>query len=433
MIVKEAITLNFHQPMMIKKKILILCDFFPPAFAPRMGYLCKNLKASNWDPTIITEYSPQELYTELANEQSVTYIRYFRAKNRFFKKIEWFCVFIADFFFNYKERVMEKAAQKEIDKNDFSIILACSYRTFPLVAAERLSRKNNIPLLVDLRDIVEQYTGNEFIDSKIGNIKVINNLIASVFRKKLLRLRNRALRSANCVTTISEWHVDILKQYNRNVQLIYNGYDSELFYPQKILTNQFIITYTGRIISLLMRDPSLLFKAVSELSDENILSAQLCRIRFYVDERSKKMLQPLAKYYQIEEFIDYFDYISASDVPNVLNESSVLLLLTNSSLNDGPKGVMTTKFFEYLAVDKPILCVKSDEALLEKAIRETDSGISAKTVTEVKEFLIEKYKDWEQNKYTQAKSDKKEIQKYSGTHQAKQFISVFESIINYKS
>ena len=413
--------------MPLKKNILILCDFFPPAFAPRMGYLCKNLQASDWKPTIITEYIPQEIYPDLADGQSVTYIHFFRAKNKFFKKIEWLYVFIADFFFNYKEKVMEKAAQKEIDKNHFSILLTSSYRTFPLVSAEKLSRKNKIPLMVDLRDIVEQYVGNEFIDRKISNINFLNNLIASVFRKKLLRLRNQALKSAAYVTTISEWHVDVLKQYNRNVQLIYNGYDSELFYPQEIQAGKFNITYTGRIISLLMRDPSLLFEAVSELGE--VLPAQSCRIRFYVDERSKKMLQSLAKQYNIENYIDYFDYISASDVPRILSESSVLLLLTNSSLNDGPKGVMTTKFFEYLAVEKPILCVKSDEALLEKAIIETHSGISAKNADEVKEFLLEKYNEWQQNKYTRSKSDREEIRKYSREHQAGQFVSVFESIV----
>ena len=37
-------------------KLLIICDMFPPAFAPRMGYLCKYLTRMGWEVTVVTEY-----------------------------------------------------------------------------------------------------------------------------------------------------------------------------------------------------------------------------------------------------------------------------------------------------------------------------------------------------------------------------------------
>lgn len=37
-------------------KLLIICDMFPPAFAPRMGYLCKYLTHMGWEVTVVTEY-----------------------------------------------------------------------------------------------------------------------------------------------------------------------------------------------------------------------------------------------------------------------------------------------------------------------------------------------------------------------------------------
>lgn len=412
----------------MKKKILILCDAFPPAFAPRMGYLCKNMIAWGWEPTIITEYLPQNIYPDLAADMSVKYIHYYHAKNRLLKKAEWFFIFIADYFFDYKERIIEKEAQKEIDKHDFSVLLTSSYRTYPLVAAGNLSVKNNIPLITDLRDIIEQYTGNEFIDNRISSIDLLNNFIAGRFKKKLLRSRNKVLGISDFVTTVSEWHVETLEQYNKNIRLIYNGYDPDLFYPKKIRSDQFKITYTGRIISLLMRDPSLLFEAVSELAENNIIAPSTFRIRFYTDKKSAQMIGTLAAKYKAVDFIDYFDYVTAPEIPAILNESSILLLLTNESSNDGPKGVMTTKFFEYLAVEKPILCVRNDGALLEKAIRKAKAGLSAKNKKEVIEFLTEKYEEWKVNGYTHTGSDRNEIEKYSRSYQAKQFVSVFESI-----
>ena len=40
------------------KRVLIVCDLFPPAFGPRMGYLCKYLKPLGWEPVVVTERVP---------------------------------------------------------------------------------------------------------------------------------------------------------------------------------------------------------------------------------------------------------------------------------------------------------------------------------------------------------------------------------------
>ena len=37
------------------KRVLILCDLFPPAFGPRMGYLCKYLKQAGWQVEVVAE------------------------------------------------------------------------------------------------------------------------------------------------------------------------------------------------------------------------------------------------------------------------------------------------------------------------------------------------------------------------------------------
>ena len=40
------------------KHVLILCDLFPPAFGPRMGYLCKYIQRYGWEPVVVTENMP---------------------------------------------------------------------------------------------------------------------------------------------------------------------------------------------------------------------------------------------------------------------------------------------------------------------------------------------------------------------------------------
>ena len=70
----------------------------------------------------------------------------------------------------------------------------------------------------DLRDIIEQYASNEYISHKFHTFSWLDAFITKRFRKRLLRKRNNALEVADCVTTVSPWHVEVLKQYNPNVR-----------------------------------------------------------------------------------------------------------------------------------------------------------------------------------------------------------------------
>ena len=63
------------------KRILILCDMFPPAFAPRMGYLCKYMQRAGWKPYVVTEEIPESMFTFLAGLVPATYVRFFHHRN----------------------------------------------------------------------------------------------------------------------------------------------------------------------------------------------------------------------------------------------------------------------------------------------------------------------------------------------------------------
>ena len=412
---------------MSQKKILLLCDAFPPAFAPRMGYLCKYLPEFGWDSVIVTEKISDNIFPQLAENRNVTYVNYYLSDNQFIQNIKYAFVFVADLLFGYKDYVIRKAAQRQIDDHDFSFILVSSYRTFPLKAAVQLSRRNKLPLIMDLRDIVEQFSDNEYISKIFSKNKFINNTFTTFLTKRLLKKRNKALKYADVVTTVSPFHVETLSQYNRNTTLIYNGFAPELFFPKIKYSKQFNIVYTGKILSTTLENPNLLFETVAQLSAKEKITPQLFRIQFYTNEKTKETVRALADKYNIEKFIDCFDMVNSALVPDILHESSVLLLLTNKQ-KTGTKGIMTTKFFEYLAVEKPILCIRNDESYLEKAIRETQSGISAKTVEEVSDFILQQYAEWQQQGYTHQQVNKVEIQQYSRKHQAEQFVAIFESL-----
>lgn len=412
------------------KKVLILCDLFPPAFGPRMGYVCKYLKAYGWEPVVLTEAVDDTTFSFLSDTCPVTYVNYYSSAGKWHRKWKWFFTFLGDFCFGYKDRKMYKRAKRLTHENHFDLILCSSYRSFPLPAALKVAKKNKLPLVVDLRDIIEQYTGTEFITHKIPKIPGVDKLFVALFKRQSLCRRNQALRQADYVTTVSPWHVEVLKQYNPKAGLIYNGYDPELFFPEDIPTSKFIITYTGRLLSTAMRDPGLLFEALARLHKEGALTPEDCRVHWYVDEASWTVIRAEAEKVGVAAFMEFKGYVPASEIPKVLNSSSILLLLTNKASGLGPKGVMTTKFFESLAVEKPVLCVRSDESYLAAAIQESQAGIAAITAEEVCDFLKHHYAEWQSNGYTRSAIDHAVLQRYSRKEQAGEFATIFNRLIS---
>lgn len=411
------------------KNLLLLCDVFPPAFAPRMGYLCKYLPQFGWHPIVLTEYVPQNIYENLAESQDVTYINFYFSKNRFIQRLKYTLVFLADFLFNYKNFVFVRKAKKIVGNREINAVLSSSYRTFPAVAAHKLSQEYKIPFVMDLRDIFEQFPNNEHISKQIENVR-LNMFVATMITNKFLHQRNKLLPQANAVTTVSDWHTGYLSRYSNCVELIYNGFDPELFYPQVIKTTKFIISYTGKVESRELKDPTLFFEAVSHLLANRKLDIEQLNIRFYLkDELSKTIISSFVDKYQMNDCVGIFNIVQNTEIPKILNESAVLLLLANTSAGENtPKGIMGTKTFEYLAVEKPILCVRNDEDCLEMTIKAANAGVSASTVEETEQFLLEKYAEWLQNGHTTQSINQGFIQQFSRKRQAEQFAAILDKL-----
>ena len=158
-----------------------------------------------------------------------------------------------------------------------------------------------------------------------------------------------------------------------------------------IKADKFVIQYTGRVLDLKLYDASLLCEALHNLDKNGIISENKFSVKFNTDENSAIRIRKLFSRFSVEKYLNICNFVPQNEVPSLLNESSIVLVLTNKMDKNGPKGIMTTKFFEALAVKKPILCVRSDEAYLENLIVKTQSGIAARRVEEVENFIIKQF------------------------------------------
>ena len=406
------------------KKLLIVCDIFPPAFAPRIGFLCKLL-SEDYEITVITETTDekenkwpinidrQNLIVHkipLRHNEQGAMSRFFDYQSIYWSKIT-----------NSRDKKLYKKALGLIGDAKFDVVLCASYYTFPLLCGKMLAAHFNAPLCVDLRDIVEQYAKPCGINRLLFPFKL---------RWLSTKHRNRILREADATVTISPWHKTILQQYCSNTHLIYNGYDSELFYPKDVATDKFRIVYTGRSFDRQLRDPHLLFAAIDYLAQNRKDLYNLLELNFYTDVKSQNELRVFIRNYKsVENVLTISPLVRMDMVCELLHGSSIVLVLSNKTTDAGPHGIMTTKFFEALGCEKPVLCVRSDEDCLAKVIDECNAGVAARNVEETVKFIEDKYDEWRKNGFTHQCVNQEVKARFSRQNEALQFASVLDSLI----
>lgn len=380
------------------KKLLIFAEvFFPPAYLPRIRYFCSYFLEKGWEIDLVTEKSGNEEY--IPKGVSVFAIDYYKNKENFFSKSEWSVKFLINLLWDHKGRYFLKKSQAFLKEKKYDIVFCSSSFTFPLTTASAVADKMSTSLFVDLRDIAEQSPDdNHYIANKPP--KIFGDLIINLYKYVNIKRRNKVLRKATGVTSVSPWHVETLSKYNKNTHLLYNGFDETKFIPEYIKSEYFTISYFGRVYNDQIRNPRLLFEAIESLNKKGLISSQNTKVRWFLDENSKKVIQHVANDYSIDGFNEYLDFIKPEDLVNEMNRSSVLLTLSNVSHKKRYFGIMTTKFFEAIGVNRPILCMPDNNDNLSALIKEYNCGLISSDSAEIENYLLHNFLVWKENGQT---------------------------------
>jgi len=370
----------------LKHRILLLSDgIAPPSFNPRLRCLYEDAVSKGYEVNLVMEKVsdvkiPFDIPCDLVSLYSGT-------------RFDWIVKNVWSLLFDWKNKTMSSYVERRYGQRRYDRIICTAFHTFPLRAAIEFGRRHGIPVTLDIRDIVEQAPGNTrgYLRHKGG----ILNLFTGLYNQVNLSRRNRWLRLSDKVTTVSPWHVRTLKRYNDNTILAYNGYDSNLFFPFDLSSEQFRISYIGKFYGPPLQDPTMLFEALSELMDE---------IPFVLEVHTSDIgiaaLNSLSEQYGLKEKCNIGGFVPNDEVLNIMRGSSILLVFSNKASDMTCHGMMTTKFFEALGVEKPVLCVRSDEECLSKVIKETNAGLAATEIGQIKDFVREKYLEWKEKGFT---------------------------------
>lgn len=370
------------------KKLLLLSD--PPAapgYLPRVRFLGDFIVRQGWDVTLFTEqYEPLEFAHSYPIETIPMY-----SGSRF----DWLVKTLWTLLTDWHNRVFAKRVLKRVrNSSPYSAVLVSAFSDFPLGAGLRIARALNVPLVCDIRDLDEQVTDSKYQYRHQSRWLMPFRLL---YRAIHIRRRNKVLKAAQAITTVSKWHADFIRTINPNVYLMYNGFDDKQFYPQDIHSDTFTISYIGSLFDWQQDALRLVQQAISELSP-------LPNSQFSI---------PNSKFPIIH-----------TELGNAIRKSSVMLVLTSKHT----KGMLTTKFYEALGCEKPVLCVPSDDGELAQMIRHTNAGIATDDIQAIKSFILDRYHEWQSNGFTrQAVRHRDE---FAREQQCKQIINILNNLTN---
>ncbi|HEY5507494.1 MAG TPA: glycosyltransferase family 4 protein [Paludibacter sp.] len=222
--------------------------------------------------------------------------------------------------------------------------------------------KNNFPSLPWVADFRDPWTNIDFY-------KDLNlTWLADKIHHKLER---EVLQKADTVLVVSSgMEEEFAPMKPKKLQVITNGYDeSDVQVGTLALDAKFSISHIGTLNAA--RNPRIVWKVLSEICVENSAFKKDLQIQL-VGKVDFSVLEDIQTY-RLQEQLLKIDYLSHSEAIAKQNTSQVLLLLINQSGN--AKGILTGKFFEYMAAKRPILAVGPTDGDAAVVLNETGAGV----------------------------------------------------------
>ena len=397
------------------KKILIITDALTqPLYNVRVNFLCNSLVEQGIKVTWISEK-----YQDIPFKINADFIQIpFYKHKGIIGKIEWVIKNVCSLCCDYKNNYFTKKILSLTKDANFDLVFCSTFHTFGLKSAYYVAKRKNIPLHIDLRDIAEQCDINVYNKSKLSRLDVIS----TIYRKININRRNKILKLADSISSVSQWHVEFLKQINPNTLLIYNGFDNKEFFFTPIKSNYFDIVYTGRWYGNQMQDTTLLFCALQEIIEKNLIDTNSIRLVWYTAKNIHHEIIKTAEKFGLKHITYLYDYVSRKSIPDILLHSSICLVLSS----DDTQGIMTTKVYEAMGCEKPILCTNCSKGELHNIITDTNSGIATSNKDEIIDFILYQYKIWQTSNSTHANSVN--INMFSRQHQTTLLINHLKSL-----
>lgn len=242
-------------------------------------------------------------------------------------------------------------------------------------------------------------------------------------KKKHHQLEQEVLKKADASIVIGKTMKSNYDEYSDDIHVITNGYDSEKNNDSKvILDKKFSITHIGLMNA--DRNPKALWKALSELSNENKEFQNDLEIKL-IGKLAEEVDEELLKY-QFKN-ITKINYVPHNQVQQYQRNSQVLLLTVNKV--PSAKGIITGKIFEYLQSKRPILAIGPEDGDLAEILKETNAGfiVDFDDVEKMKKTILNLYSAYKTNSL---KVSSKNIEQYHRKNLTEQLSKIIKQVVD---
>lgn len=262
--------------------------------------------------------------------------------------------------------------------------------------------KMKFPELTWIADFRDPWTNIDFY--KELNLNYISDKIHH-------KMENKIIRNADCIVVVSK---GMKEEYEllqpKIIQVITNGYDpSDVLLGTLKLDEKFSISHIGTLNAA--RNPKTVWKVLSEICIENPEFKSDLQIQL-IGKIDYSVLEDMKNLNLINNLLK-IDYLSHTEAIAKQQTSQVLLLLINQSAN--AKGILTGKFYEYIAAKRPILAIGPTDGDVAAILTETGAGKMVDFYNEekTKEAILNYYNSFKNNTLTiQSESIERFSRKY---------------------
>jgi len=241
------------------------------------------------------------------------------------------------------------------------------------------------------------------------------------------RLELAVLKEADSVISIGESMNEEFKEMYRKAggndpqkfSVITNGYDEEdIMAKGPALDQKFSLAHIGTLVR--DRNPAILWKALSEIIADDPEFARDLEIKLV--GKVDLFVMDQIEINGLSAFVRRINYLPHDEVILEQKASKVLLLLVNNTKN--AKGILTGKFFEYLAAARPVLAIGPVNGDLATILNETRCGFisSFDDLAGLKSNILQLYRG------EGVQADNSAIKAYSRRTLTKKLCNVLESL-----
>jgi len=244
-------------------------------------------------------------------------------------------------------------------------------------------------------------------------------LVWPSFQKKVNRW---IVSKADMVTTVSEGLVPHLKEFNDNVVVLENSIDRVPKIQTETATNKFTIAYTGSLYP--KQSMHALLDVLHKLIQKRVIDKE--KIKLQYAGTSNFLWNKLVAEYDLGLINEDLGILPLKKAQEVIKNSQLNLLLTWTT--PGLDGIIPAKFYDYMAVEQPILLIINGrtDLLWEEKFEALNGGFvsyeNEPDQANLTHFIVELYTAWDKKKPNNFKMEKTEVAKYFWSYQMPLFI-----------